>query len=291
MERLMKYALLLVLVACSSKKRAEPPPPAPTPVAKPDAPVAIPRPTMKSSQPIDLPDAGITGLQLVPIVAMHDGSAAAEKGVFDIRWREPKRHDSGIVCRIESYNLAYFGEPDLDEGAKPDEHEVLYRPDPFVLEPKVCEVRFLDDHHAVIARACYQDGTMTAGACPAGTFPPPKLPDGMAVGVQGASAHQSGNSTIQIKALFTVARPLADEPSFALRCDGNTSKPDEGEGFVPLSRLAAGESLYTWKLAPFMNKPVTSDPKQCELRIFTKKRTLGTACIAEGSTEPGPCPK
>jgi len=247
---------------------------------------------MKSSKPIDLPDAGITGVQLIPVVAMDQGSAHAEKGVFDVRWHEPKRHDSGVVCRIESYNLAYFGQPDLDESAAPDEHEVLYRPDPFVLDPKVCEVRFVDAKRQVVARACYQDGTMTEGACPAGTFPPPKLPDRMAIDVQGASVHREGGdgSGLGVKALFTIGQPPAQEVSFAIRCDGVTSEPDPGEGFVPLSRLAAGETLYTWQLVFTMNKRLTGDPKQCELRVFTKTKTLGTFCIAEGSTEPGPCP-
>jgi len=245
---------------------------------------------MKSSAPIDLPDVAITGLQLVPIVAMDArGSASAEKGVFDIRWREDSRHDTGIVCRIESYNLAYFGHPDLNEDAKPDEHEVLYRPDPFVLDPKLCEVRFLDARRAPVARACYQDGTMTAGPCPPGTFPPPRLPADLAVDVQGASAHRNGDLGLQVKALFTLGQPLADKVSFAIRCDGVDSEPHPGEGFVPLSRLLAGETLYTWELVFTMKKPLAADPKQCELRVFTKAKTLGTFCIAEGSTEPGAC--
>ena len=287
-EGVVRVWLLVALAACSSKKSQQQQPPAPPPVAKPDAAAAFPRPTMKASQPIDLPDVGITALQIVPTVSVDsNGSARADKGVFDLEWREPYRHGTAVVCRIESYNLAHFGDLDVPEDAKPGQHEVPYTPDPFVLDPKVCEARFLDGRHDVIARACYQDGTMTAGACPPGTFPPPKLPAGMAVDVQGASVHTFGDG-LQVVALLTVGQPV-ETPSFAVRCDGVDSVPDPSEGLVPVRRLAAGETLYTWQLIVRMQQRFASAPKQCELRVFDKGKTLGTFCIAEGSTNPGRC--
>ena len=287
----MRRLLLVALAACSSKTSA--PPPAKGSSAQPPAPVkpALPRPTMKASQPIDLPDAGITKLRVVPIVAMDTkGSASVEKGVFDVDWTSDKHYDAGITCRLEVYNLAYFGMQDLDEDAKPNEHEALYRPDPFALDPRVCEVRFVDKGK-VAARACYADGVMTPGTCPAGTFNTPLMPDKMSIDVQGASLALTNSGDLVVKAMFIAGKPLADKKTaLALTCDGVASENDPGEGLVPLSRLEAGETLYTRDLAFFMKKKLTALPKQCELTI-TNKTKLGTFCIADGSTDDGPCPK
>ncbi len=244
---------------------------------------------MKASPPIDLPDAEITKLRVMPFVAMgQNGSASAEKGVFTIEWTSAKHYDEVTVCRIESYNLAYSGMQDLNDSAKPNEHDALYRPDPFVLDPHVCEVRFREGKK-IVARACYRDGALDAGACPDGTFPAPKLPEKMAIDVQGASVALTNGGGIQVKAMFTVGKALPDaNSSFSITCDGIASEPDPGEGFVPLSRLLAGETLFTWQLSFFMKKPLTKVPAKCELTVTNKTR-LGTFCIHEGSTEPGRC--
>ncbi len=290
----MKRALLLLAVAACSSKHA---PPATTGSAAGSAQGSarvtpappMPRPTMKASPPIDLPDAAITKLRVMPFVAMgQNGSASAEKGVFGIEWTSASHYDATTVCRIEAYNLAYSGMQDLNDSAKPDEHDALYRPDPFVLDPHVCELRF-SDGKKIVARACYRDGALDAGACPAGTFPPPKLPEKMAIDVQGASLALTNGGGLQVKAMFTVGKALPDaKTSFSIVCDGIPSQPAAGEGFVPLSKLAAGETLFTWQLSFFMNKPLTKLPAKCELTV-TNKTKLGTFCIHEGSTEPGAC--
>ena len=283
----MRALLLVALAACSSKSTTKPAEGSATPPAPMKPP--LPHPTMKASPPIDLPEADITKLRVVPIVAMDTrGSGSAEKGVFDIHWTASAHHDAATVCRIEAYNLAYFGAQDLDADAKPDEHEAMYRPDPFVLDPHVCEVRFADKGK-LVARACYTDGTLVAGACPAGTFPPPKLPDKMAIDMQGASLLLTNDGGVQVKAMFTTDKPLPDKnTTFAIVCDHVAGKAMTGEGLVPLSRLQAGETLYTWELAFFMDKKLTALPKQCELTV-TNKTKLGTFCIHEGSTDSGRC--
>lgn len=246
---------------------------------------------MKSSQPIDLPDAGITQLQLIPTVS----PGSARKGEFDIRWKSAKQIESGVVCRVESYNLAYFSMPDTDESLAHGEHSVFWHPDPFVLDPEVCEVRFVDNKKP-LASACYRAGTMTAGPCPAGTFPPPKMDPGQTFDVQGATVtaikDQYGNRTsIGIKAMYTVAAPVADVV-FVATCDGVTSKPETADDLVPLHKLHAGETLYAWELSLLLPKPLTKDrPDKCELRASSKGKPLGTFCIAEGETDRGACPK
>ncbi|HSN25143.1 MAG TPA: hypothetical protein VLT45_02625 [Kofleriaceae bacterium] len=291
--------LVLALAACSSTSGSKPasgsaegstrakPVPAPAPAPAPAPP--LPRPTMKASPAIDLADAAITKLRVMPFVSMErNGSASIEKGVFEIEWTSEKRYDAVTVCRIEAYNLAYSGMQDLNDSAKPNEHDALYRPDPFVIDPHVCELRF-SDGKTIVARACYRDGALDAGACPAGTFPPPKLPEKMAIDVQGASLARTNGGGVQVKAMFTVGKALPDtKTSFSIVCDGIASQPDPGEGFVPLSRLLAGETLFTWQLSFFMKKPLTKLPTKCELTV-TNKTTLGTFCIHEGSTEPGRC--
>jgi hypothetical protein len=274
----MKRLVIAALAACSSKKQP-PPPPAPPPVAKPDAAVASPRPAMHSSKAIDLPDTPIAQLQLFAVVAQRDGGYESENGVFDIRWHAPETQDTAVVCRVEAYNLACTGKPDE---SMVGQHDVRYRTAPFVIAPKVCEVRFFDAHRKVVARACYQDGPMTTGACPAGAFPPPKLPDRMAIDVQGASAHVMPTS-LEVRALVTTA--AAQQPELAVSCDGIASTAP-----VALPAIDAGETRYI--VVPVaMQKPLAADPKQCELRVSSKGKALGTFCLAEGSTDSGPCPK
>lgn len=286
----MKRLAIIVLAACSSKKQPPPPPPPPAPAPTP-APVPMPpKPTMKSSQPIDLPDAGISQLQLIPTVT----PGSARKGEFDVRWKSAKKLESGVVCRVESYNLAFFSMPDTDDSLAEGEHSVFWHPDPFVVDPEVCEVRF--GGTKTLASACYRAGTMTAGPCPAGTFPPPKMDPGQTFDVQGATVtaikDQYGNrSSIGIKAMYTVAAPV-DDVAFVATCDGVTSKPETAGDLVPLHKLHAGETLYAWELSLLLPKPLTKDrPDKCELRASSKGKPLGTFCIAEGETDRGPCPK
>lgn len=246
---------------------------------------------MKASKPIDLQDAGITELQLIPTVSPGKPS----KGEFDIRWRSPKLIESGVVCRVESYNLAFFAEPDLDESLDKGQHSVFWHPDPFVLDPDICEVRFVDAHRNTLASACYRAGNMTEGPCPAGTFPPPKLDAGQVLDIQGASIETITNGTtratdaIAIKALYTVAAPL-EHVSFDATCDGAKSEREPPEELVPLDRLRPGETVFARDLVIHFARPLAkAPPASCELHAARNGKPLGTFCIHEGSTERGRC--
>jgi hypothetical protein len=293
----MKRIACLVVAACSSK--SSPPPPAQgsagSAVEKP-APKRPPLPeppTMKSSKPIDLADGQIKELQLIPTVS----ASGPSKGTFDIRWRSSKPVESGVVCRVESYNLAYFSMIDTDDSLAKGQHSVFWHPDPFVIDPEVCEVRFLDAKHATIASACYRAGNMTEGPCPAGTFPPPKMDPGQVLDVQGATVYAITNGTthvrdgINIRALYTVAAPL-DHVSFDATCDGVKSEPETAEDLVPLDKLRSGETTFAYNLPLRLTKAVAkARPDKCELHASQNGKRLATFCIAEGQTDRGPCPR
>jgi len=285
-------SLVVVLTACSSKSSA-PPPPAPGSGSavhvQPKKPPLPPAPTMKSSKPIDLLDAGITELQLIPT----GSPGSPSKGEFDIFWRSKKQLESGVVCRVESYNL--FANIDTYDSPEPDKHAVSWHPDPFVLDPEVCEARFVDAHGNAIASACYRAGNMTAGPCPAGTFPPPKMDPGQVIDVQGATVQTIENQTthkrdaVSIKALYTVAAPL-DHVSFDATCDGVTTGSMTADDFIPLAKLRPGETTFAYNLPLAFRKPLAKErPDKCELHASMKGKRLGTFCIAEGQTERGPC--
>jgi hypothetical protein len=279
--------LLLVLAACSSKSSA-PPPPAQGPAVEKPAPKKQPvlePPTMKSSKPIDLTDAGITELQLVPT----EPPVGARSGELDILWRSEKAIEAGVVCRVESYNLFGAGTHSIEQALPKGQHAVMWSPAPFVIEPDACEVRFLDAKGATFASACYRAGNMTAGPCPAGTFTPPKLDPGQVMNIQGATvtAFEGG---IRVKALYTVAAPLPNV-SFDATCDGvKTKTATAEESFIPLAKLRPGETTFAPDLLLHVDKPITKErPDKCELRASQNGKRIGTFCIAEGSTNPGPC--
>jgi hypothetical protein len=298
----MKRLALLLVAACSSK--SSPPPPAHgsagssgsavvTQAPAPMKPPLPPPPTMKSSKPIDLSEAGITQLELIPTVS----AGKPGKGTFDIQWKSPRPIESGVVCRVESYNLAYFSMPDTNDSLEHGQHSVFWHPDPFVVDPDVCEVRFVGARRATIASACYRAGNMTEGPCPAGTFPPPKLDSGQVLDIQGASVQTNVNGTtnkrdgLNIRALYTVAVPL-DHVSFDATCDGVTSQPETAEDFVPPEKLRAGETTFAYTMPLNMNKPLAKEhPDKCEVHASQKGKRLATFCIAEGQTDRGPCPK
>ena len=159
--------------------------------------------------------------------------------------------------------------------------------------PTACEVRFYNEHHQVIGRACYQHGAVTPSDCPGGALPPPKMPDDVdakLLSVEGASLHVDGKS-VSLRALMTLAAALRGRHlAFALRCDGV-----DGHAITDTTHLAeldAGDTVFVSELPFDMAKPLSkTPPAACELRVTDSGKQVGRYCIADGSTNPGACPK
>ena len=264
----MKLVALLLLAACSSKSTKPPP-------AKGSA-----TPPAATAPPLDFAD-DIEHVQIL--------SEASEQGVLVVRWHGAP-YLAQLTCRVDAYNLVYLGSVHDAMNAAPGDHEALYRPDPFAVQPHACELRFYDSDHRILqAAACYRDGKLERGMCDQTMWAVPKLADGMTVDVARASVALTTSSGVAIKALITAGAKVPDKnTAFSIVCDGVASTPEAGEGLVPLSKLEPGETLYTWSLAFFMDKPLTAPPARCALTI-ANKTTLGTFCIAAGATRSGPC--
>ena len=202
------------------------------------------------------------------------------------------RRDATIACREDAYNLVAFDTGDPDGIAK-GSHEQVWIPDPFVPAPAACEVRFFNEHHQVIGRACYQHGAVTPSDCPGGALPPPKMPDDVdarLLNVEGASLHVDGK-IVSLRALMTLAAALRGRHlAFALRCDGV-----DGHAITDtthLTQLDAGDTVFVSELPFDMAKPLPkTPPSACELRVTDSGKLVGRYCIADGSTNPGACPK
>lgn len=272
-ESVMKTWLIIVLAACSSRSSAPsngsaaPPPPAPPAPLKQLEPAVV---------PVDLPAAGVSKLVVHPTIAPSNR--------ITVEWNALRR-DASVACREDAYNLVAFdtGDP---EGLTKGSHELEWHPEPFVPAPATCEVRFRDEHHRVLARACYQHGRLDPTACALARPKQPESPDAQGINVEGASIHGDARS-LTVQALVT---KIAEFPprtfQFALTCDGVKSKLVEETSH--LSELEAGDTVFarfTFDLArPLAKMP----PDKCQLEITDPKK-LATFCIAEGSTEPGPC--
>jgi hypothetical protein len=235
------------------------------------------------SAPVDLPSAGVSKLVIHPTVSPANQIV--------VEWNALRR-DASVACREDAYNLVSFDTGDPDGIAK-GSHERVWIPDPFATAPTACEVRFYNEHHQIIGRACYQHGAVTPSDCPGAALPPPKMPDELdakLLNVEGASLHVEGKG-VSLRALMTLAASLRGRHlAFALRCDGV-----DGHAITDTTHLAqldAGDTVFVRELPFDMAKALPkSPPDACELRVTDGGKLVGRYCIAEGSTNPGACPK
>jgi hypothetical protein len=281
--RALLGGLIVAMGACSSKSKA--PPPAPTGGSgSAAAAVAMKPPEPPPIRPIDLPAAGVTKLTVHPTVDPSNEIVADWYG---------KDRNATLVCRVDAYNLVAF-DPREREGLAPGEHTLMWTPQPFVIAPKVCEIRFVD-HGKLLAAACWHPGRLDPTECAGGDLPPPKQPEHVAIyNVEGSTLSVSGND-VAISALVTQEAALEDnhETHFALRCDGagakTVSEDDDRIAAIGAERTAFASLQFTFA------KPVQNPPKACELRVLVKRASLpkpivdGTFCIHEGSTDVGKC--
>jgi hypothetical protein len=227
--------------------------------------------------PIDLPAAGVSKLDVHPAIDPANR--------IIVEWNALARNAT-VTCREDAYNLVAFDTADPD-GLPKGSHELEWHPDPFVPPPTTCEIRFYDDHHRVLARACYQHGRLDAAEC---SLPLPKVPDsddGKAVDVEGASLHGDAKS-VEVDALVTkIAQFIGPRAfQFALTCDG--SKGTLGNDTSHFAEVEPGDTVFARFNFQFAKPLPKFPPDKCELAITDPKK-VGTFCIAEGSTNPGPC--
>lgn len=275
----MKPWWLVLVVGCSREQDAPAQPP--------------PRVESRHSIDITVKDAplSIRGVELVP--------SPREPGVMELGYRIEAREralsvPARIMCRVGGYNVVY---PTSTEGKVPGPRlATLFRPDPFSEPVQACEVTFLLDDRP-IATACYRNGQLGDGACPADTFPPPPAMTAFSVEITRASL-ELRHGTALVSGLFTLREPLAAGRRFAtqIRCD-DTAGTASGEGelaFLPLEQIPAGASVYG-PVAIFLDR--TPEPTaNCELHVVSRA-TSGSPteqihakyCLTTGAVRAGEC--
>jgi hypothetical protein len=279
----MKPWWLVVLVACSrdSGDRRTPPPVEHAP----------------GRHSIDL---HVTGAPL-SIRGVELSRSEASRGAFELGYRV-EASDPGlqvparIMCRVGGYNVVY---PASAEGKVPGPRlATLFRPDPFTDVASACEVTFfLRGSPQPIAAACYRDGELVDGPCPAGTFPPPRRQTTYSVELTQA-ALELRHGTALVSGLFTLIEPLAPDRRFAMqiRCeDDDGVATGEGElAFLPLDRIPAGASVYG-PVAIFLDR-TPAPTANCELRVVSRatrgaptERIHARYCLTTGAVRAGEC--
>lgn len=280
--QIVKPFWLVLLVACSREQ------------AEPRDQVRPTHTASRRSIDVTVKDAplSIRGVELTP--------SPRSPGVLELGYRVESRDASvrvpaRIMCRVSGYNVIY---PSGSEGKVAGPRlAALYRPDPFNEPADACEVTFLL-HDQPIAAACYRDGELVDGACPAGTFPPPPRATSFSVEIARA-ALELRHGTALVSGLFTLAEPLAAGRRFAtqIRCEDDAGvATGEGElAFLPLDRIPVGASVYG-PVAIFLDR--TPEPSAtCELRIVSRaieasptEQIHARYCLTTGAVRAGPCP-
>lgn len=250
----------------------------------------------ESRRSIDLPAAGehvaIRGVELVP---------GAAPGVLELGYRiettDPALQvPAQIMCRVGGYNVVY---PSGGDGKHAGPRLAsLFRPDPFAEPVEGCEVTFYA-HDRPIAAACYRGGELAAGACPAGTFPRPRLQTDFAVDLSRAALELRHGAAL-VSGLFTLAQPLGEGRRFAtqIRCEDQAGVASgEGElAFTPLEKIPVGASVYG-PVAMFLDR--TPQPTAtCDLRVVSRatsgaptEQIHARYCLTTGAVRAGDCPE
>ncbi len=233
----------------------------------------------------------IRGVELTP--------SSRLPGVFELGYRVEARDASlqvpaRIMCRVGGYNIVY---PSGGEGKLPGPRlAALYKPDPFTERASACQIDFFLAEKP-IAAACYRDGSLSDGTCPAGTFAPPPRQTGFSIELARASL-ELRHGTALVSGLFTLAEPLAPGRKLAtqIRCEdpAGTATGEGALAFLPLDQLPVGASMYG-PIAIFLDR--TPDPTAtCDFRIVSRattgaptERLHARYCLTTGATRAGDC--
>jgi hypothetical protein len=271
-----------VLVIACSREQAEP---------RERVPPA--QPASRKSIDVTVKDAplSIRGVELA--------ASPRSPGVLELGYRIESRDKTvqvpaRIMCRVSGYNIVY---PSSNEGKVAGPRlAALYRPDPFSEPADACEVVF-SLHDRPIAAACYREGELADGACPAGTFPPPPRATTFSVEIVRASL-ELRQGTALVSGLFTLVEPLDSGRRFAtqIRCE-DAAGVASGEGelaFLPLDRIPVGASVYG-PVAIFLDRTPDANAT-CELRVVSRAIEVSPTehvharyCLTTGAVRTGPC--
>ncbi len=233
----------------------------------------------------------IRGVELSPV--------PRSPGVLELGYRVESRDSSvqvpaRIMCHVAGYNVVY---PSGSEGKVTGRRlAALYRPDPFSEAASVCEVSFFLGART-IASACYRDGELRDGACPAEAFPAPQRTTTLSVELTRGSL-ELRHGTALVSGLFTRVEPLAPGRRFAaqIRCeDADGVASGEGDlAFLPLDQIPVGASVYG-PVAIFLDRTPHASAS-CELRIVSRpvegspvEQIHARYCMTTGAVRAGSC--
>jgi hypothetical protein len=255
-----------------------------------------PKPQPESRRSIDLRVTGapisIRGVELAP--------STREPGVVEVSYRAESKDPAlqvpaQIRCRVGGYNVVY---PATGDGKVSGPRLAsLFRPEPFAEPVEACEVGFFVAKQR-IAAACFRADMLVDGACPAETFPPPKLQTTFAVELT-RPVLELRHGTALVSALFTLSQPLDAGRRFAtqIRCQDETGiASGEGElAFTPLEEIPVGSSVYG-PIAMFLDRTPSPDAT-CELRVVSRalaglptEQVHARYCMTTGAVRAGACP-
>ena len=308
-----RFLTVLVFASCKDKT-ASPPQAPPTTTTKPadDDPAKLLGQdvtlSMRNTPRVDIPTSEskltLTGVTLLPVASVGaDGKLTHEAGVFHIEFQAA---GTGAVrletmCRVGTKNLVFtLGTTSEDLTDKGVRVSSAFRPDPYKVAPKVCELHFYYRtakfalHEVQVATACYRNNAITEGRCPPDAFPPPAFPDGFTAAIEPQSL-QFVESALQVRAVVTVGARLAEgmEYSAVARCEVDKKQIARGEddlGFLDLASLPPGASVEG-PLVVFLDHQPHEDAR-CELQLTSvpksgkaAKRTIhATYCLADKTT-------
>ena len=315
----MKRLMLVALLACSSKDPQPEPPPddreresqGQSQSAR-DSQTARQPEQRAESNPADLAKVTTTAPFAITNVAFRKlgTMSGPSAGAYSVGWNAT--HDgrelqvpAHVRCRVNEHNM-------VDLFSAGDSTSQAFYPDPFDGVASVCEVRWVDKKQGtVVARACFRDGTLADGACPADAFPAPTLPAGMAVDFKAVPSPKRfekpmkpiflNQGMVQMSAIVTVGKALGGRVgAHNLKCQhGATVGSAVGRLRVGLEGLEAGETLYAWDwVFPDNTLSAMQALDRCELELLAvtpdaKKiegESLGKFCIqGTGDTTPGAC--
>lgn len=255
-----------------------------------------PAPTAGSAlaQPVGLEVGPARNLELLVLDDAGGTPADRNHRLVQLHFFANEPVETKTTCRTDAYNVHLLRIAPNPANARAGElyvdmaEDVLDGPK----DPSACEATLYAGKAKQGTAVCWRAGKVTLGPCPAGTFPPPVLPDKFAIDfhVRSLVAPQSGSTIVlYLDGEYTVGDPIdAAKVTYGLACDGVAGR---ATAFSPeLELLGRGETASVHHQAFELEHPVSGVPRHCTLSIAASDKSIGTFCITEGkSSAPGAC--